>query len=181
MSSGYSAYQSILVNPMGKHRVPRIIDPDKNLGMGEALSPHQGAIKDMCPESATRKTKKGGLRHQDRYTRDNILVFLRAIALGMKQSSAATLIGTSAESICRWKQTYPDFAESVEKATSLNQLLLLGFVYSGIPKNPRLALELLERIHPKEFGRVKRVEIGGSTAPTCGPIEKLGTFQSTKK
>ncbi|MDA7658033.1 hypothetical protein N8737_04980 [Verrucomicrobia bacterium] len=166
---------------MGKHRVPRLIDSDKNLGLSEALSPHQGAIKDMCPESATRKTKKGGLRQQDRYTRDNILVFLRAIALGMKQGAAATLIGTSAETICRWKQTYPDFGESVEKATSLNQLLLLDFVYSGIPKNPRLALELLERIHPKEFGRVKRVVFGVSTARTCGPIEKLATFQNTTK
>lgn len=155
-------------------QVPQIapknsVNPDQVTGMEEALAPYQNEIEEICPPSAIAVTNGNRkLRQQDKYTRDNVLVFLRAIALGFKQKAAAPLIHCSAEEISRWKQRHPDFAESVEKARSINKMMLLNYVYQGMSKHPRLALDLLERVHPDDYAPQKNLVQSGSITHAHG-------------
>jgi len=156
------------------------LEPDQNVGMHEAIEPYRADIENIIPESAIQASSKA-LRGQDRYSRDNIRVFLTAIALGMKQNAAGSLIHVKPETISRWKAAHPDFDEAMEKAKSINKLMLMNFVYAGMSKQPRLALDLLERVHPEDYAPTKRVEQSGSIAHTHGPSQLLQKLHETRQ
>lgn len=156
------------------------LEPDKSVGMAEAIRPYQSEINQIIPESAIEASKKP-LRDQDRYNRDNIRVLLSSIVLGLKQGAAGSLIHVTPETISRWKSKYPDFEESLEKARSINKLMLFNYVYQGMSKQPRLALDLMERIHPEDYAPTKRVEQSGSIAHTHGPNQLLEKLHQTRQ
>ena len=156
------------------------LEPDQNIGMQEAIKPYRDDIESIIPESAIQASSKP-LRNQDRYNRDNVRVLLTAIALGLKQGAAGSLIHVQPETISRWKAQHPDFQESLDKAASINKMMLMNFVYAGMTKQPRLALDLLERIHPEDYAPTKRVEQSGSIAHTHGPSQLLQKLHETRQ
>ena len=159
------------------------LDPDQHLNLAEALEPIKDDLLAICPQSAKDEDKKPlhKRREHDLYNRHNVMAVLRVIAAGMPQSTAAAVIGCAPETLSRWKAVHPDFALAVDRANALNQMLLVGRVLKGMEKNPRLALDLLDRRHPKYFAPTKRVEQTGSVEHRVGPSQMLSQLHETRQ
>lgn len=159
------------------------IDPDNQVSIKEALETVQGDITAMCPASAmvVKHPDKDIKWPQERYNKENVLVVLRCLAMGMTQEAAASFIGVTPDTVGRWKSVHKDFGMAVDKAKNLNTLVLLGYIYKGLDKHPKLALDLLERVNPKEYAQTKRVEQSGSIQHQHGPTAMLRNLQQQRE
>jgi hypothetical protein len=160
------------------------IEPENFIGLNAALKPMQAVILAICPQSAVSFDRLARANHPPealKYNRENVLVVLRMVALGLPQSGAAAAIGVDPNRISEWKAKYPDFQLALDRATVINQESLLSAVYAGIDKNPKLALELLDRRHPKDFGQTKRVEANGVISHAHSAVGVLAQLQGERK
>lgn len=145
----------------------------------EAIEPH---LVSMLPSDLPENKIREGLRHNmrinERYTRNNVLTCLRLAALGIEQNFMAALIGVHAQQITNWKKDHPEFSLAMDQARGMCQLTLLGKVYEGIPKNPRLAFDLLQTQFPEAFASVKRHDHSGNvnvSHKAVSYLENLGS------
>jgi len=53
-------------------------------------------------------------------------------------------------------------------------------IYQGMEKSPRLALDLLERVHPKEYAQTKRVDGQMNHTHAHGPSALLQTLHAER-
>lgn len=146
--------------------------PGQSSGLAQALAPHQEAISAICPQSAIDASMEG-VRSNQTYNRESVMPILRMIAIGMTQEDAAALVHITPSTLSKWKSKHADFEEACERAKSINKNLLLNVIYKGMEKSPRLALDLLERVHPKEYAQTKRVDGQMSHTHAHGPSSLL--------
>ena len=87
---------------------------------------------------------------------------LRNVIRGHKRGEAAELAGVRAATLYNWMQEHPDLGEALAHAEAAFVHEMLDVIRSGFPRNPRLALELLERRLPKEWAPLSRTEHSGA-------------------
>ena len=153
--------------------------PGQRSGLAQALAPHQEAISAICPQSAI-DASMSGVRSNQTYNRESVMPILRMIAIGMTQEDAAALVHITPSTLSTWKSKHADFEEACERAKSINKNLLLNVIYQGMEKSPRLALDLLERVHPKEYAQTKRVDGQMSHTHAHGPSALLQTLHAER-
>jgi len=152
-----------------KKRVKARKRPGNSLTATKALivtpDPSRVDVKDLIPASCmedrgkdTIGRKKGG---PNRYNRDTVEAILRNVAIGLPEGRAAQLAGISAGTLTEWKKKWGDMSESLARASAIAQDELYGVVRQGMAKNPRLALEVLERRFPSEWAAHSKHQVAG--------------------
>lgn len=71
---------------------------------------------------------------------------------GLYQKDAALLSGISESTFYEWQNSKSEFSESIERALASYKLTLLKSINKCTPKNGRLALEVLSRRFPHQYG-----------------------------
>ena len=100
-------------------------------------------------------------------------MILKLIARGYTQEDAALMVGVTAGTLSKWKTKHKDFEEACERAKTVNISVYLNVIHKGMEKDPKLALAMLERIHPKKYAQTKRVEGTMAHAHEHGPSKLL--------
>lgn len=94
---------------------------------------------------------------------------------GLSQKDAARLAGISESTFYEWVDQKSEFSELVELALSKYKHRLLRFVNKDAVNNGRLALEVLSRRWPKEFGHKSQttVEESGTVVAQKDDVRKF--------
>jgi len=98
--------------------------------------------------------------------KDKIIEYVRE---GVSFHDACVALGIGESTLYHWKQKgkkqkygkYRQFLEEITKAEHEAKVWRILTVAKGEKEDPRLALEMLARKYPKEFGRKDRHEITG--------------------
>ena len=93
-----------------------------------------------------------------KYIRKTVNQICELLENGVCQRDAAQLIGISEDTFYEWKNTKSEFSESVERAILMYKFRLIQVVNVGTVKNPRLALEILARKWPSEWGEKQMIQ-----------------------
>tara|TARA_R100000808_G_C2079531_1_gene103933 strand:+ start:123 stop:638 length:516 start_codon:yes stop_codon:yes gene_type:complete len=139
-------------------------------------------VRDLIPESCRKKRgkdtigrKKGGIT---KFTPQTMEAILRNVAIGLPEGRAAQLAGIRAGTLTDWKKDHQDVAEALARAGAVAQDELYGVVRKGMDKNPRLALEVLERRFPKEWAAHSKHAHAGIMMQTTIPPEMMTALYS---
>lgn len=157
-----------------KKRVKPRKKPGNSLTAAKALimtpDPSRVDVKDLIPDSCREKKGKDTLGRTrggpNKYNPDTVEAILRNVAIGMPEGRAAQLAGISAGTLTEWKKKWGDMAEALARAGAVAQDELYGVVRQGMAKNPRLALEVLERRFPNEWAAHSKHQVAGVIAQT---------------
>jgi len=98
---------------------------------------------------------------KSKYTPENVDAILKAISLGLTDTSAYEYAGISKDTFYTWIKEYPDFLEKLKKARSANKAYLVSKIREAGQKQWQAHAWLLERCHPQEFGSLVRQQISG--------------------
>lgn len=104
--------------------------------------------------------------------KDDIIRYVRS---GVSHEDAAAMAGINESTLYMWKAKgreaksgiYHDFYEQVRHAEIEAKIRKVNVVERAAANDPKLALEILARKYPKEWGRKDRMELGGEGG---GPI-----------
>lgn len=143
------------------------------------LGEHEPMLASICPPSASVKSREG-MRSHERYNKETVMVILRLLATQHTQEAAAAHVGINPATLSSWKKEHKDFEEACEAAKNVGMSMLLNEVWKGIERQPRLALDLLERRFPKDFGQVKRVDGQMNHTHAHGPSALLQTLHAER-
>ena len=152
-----------------KKRVKPRKKPGNSLTAAKAViampDPSSIDVKDLIPESVKEHAKliKGDRRLEkiNKYTAHNVEAILRNVAIGLPESRAAQLAGISRETLSKWKGKWDDMRNALAHAEAIAQDELYGVVRKGMAKNPRLALEVLERRFPRDWASHSKHQVAG--------------------
>jgi len=152
-----------------KKRVKARKKPGNSLTAAKAViampDPSSIDVKDLIPASVKEYAKliKGDRRLEkiNKYTTHNVEAILRNVAIGLPESRAAQLAGISRETLSKWKGKWDDMRNALVRAEAIAQDELYGVVRKGFSKNPRLALEVLERRFPSEWAAHSKHQVAG--------------------
>lgn len=151
-------------------------------GLKSFLDAIEPDLLDAMPsDTLEEKLRRGEVqkaRCNQKYTKHNLLIALKIIALGGSQRSAASLVGISEQEFSDWKKDHPEFSEAVDRAKSLRETSLVHMLWGGMEKNPRLALDALERLHPDTWAPVKRHEHSGNVDVSHKAVKYLDQLES---
>lgn len=93
---------------------------------------------------------------------------LDGVRQGLSSKDAALCAGISETSFFKWLKlgregnpVYAQFAERIEVARAEAKQRRIKIIYDAEPEDPRLALEMLARMYPQEFGKKVDVTSGG--------------------
>jgi len=162
---------------------PFAIKRDKEETLKATMDVINEALVGIIPPSALIKKipYREAVYPHERYGKETVTFLLRQIAIGHSQQQAAYMAGISPETVSAWKVKHEDFGFAVERSRALYREVMLAEVHKGIPRFPRLALDLLERHSPKDYAPTKRVEQTGSISHTHGPTEMLRNLQQQRE
>ena len=157
-----------------KKRVNPKKKPGNSLTAAKAIiampDPSSIDVKDLIPASVKEEAEriKGDRRAQaiSKYTTHNVEAILRNVAIGLPEGRAAQLAGISRETLSKWKSKWGDMRHSLARAEAIAQDELYGVVRKGMQKNPRLALEVLERRFPGEWAAHSKHQVAGVVMQT---------------
>lgn len=93
------------------------------------------------------------------YSEEKVEEILRMLENGMTQKDAAVLCGITEQTWHRWKRENDSIVSRVEVSKLKYKQSLIQIVNVGCLKNPKLALEVLARKYPNEYGTKHEVEI----------------------
>tara|TARA_R100000808_G_scaffold14671_1_gene34503 strand:+ start:2467 stop:3069 length:603 start_codon:yes stop_codon:yes gene_type:complete len=153
----------------GRKRVRAKKKPGNSALAAKALiampDPTRVDVKDLIPETCKAKKGKDSLGRvkggPHKYNQQTVEAILRNVAIGMPESRAAQLAGISAGTLSEWKKKWEDMREALARASAVAQDELYGVVRQGMSKNPRLALEVLERRFPGEWAAHSKHQVAG--------------------
>jgi hypothetical protein len=94
---------------------------------------------------------------------------------GMSQKDSAILAGISEDTFYAWRKEKSEFSESVERAILRYKQCLVSKVNSYAFKDGRLALEVLSRKWPHEYGRREVLAV-----PKDDQSQKIMTEETVK-
>jgi hypothetical protein len=152
-----------------KKRVKARKKPGNSLTAAKAIiampDPSSVDVKDLIPASVKEEAEriKGDKRAQaiSKYTTHNVEAILRNVAIGLPESRAAQLAGISRETLSKWKGKWGDMRNALAHAEAIAQDELYGVVRKGFAKNPRLALEVMERRWPQDWASHSKHQVAG--------------------
>tara|TARA_R110002020_G_scaffold38760_1_gene116056 strand:+ start:78 stop:686 length:609 start_codon:yes stop_codon:yes gene_type:complete len=151
-----------------KKRVKARKKPGNSLTAAKALiatpDPSRINVKDILPLSVLEREKavKGtNAEGPNKYTKRCVEAILRNVAIGMPITRAAQLAGIHRSTLTEWKKKWGDLCDSLAHAEAIAQDELYGVVRQGMAKNPRLALEVLERRFPSEWAAHSKHQVAG--------------------
>ena len=161
-------------NEEKRKRVKPRKKPGNSLTAAKALiampDPSSIDVKDLIPASVKEYAEsiKGDRRLEkiNKYTAHNVEAILRNVGIGMPESRAAQLAGISRETLSKWKSKWDDMRHALARAEAIAQDELYGVVRKGMAKNPRLALEVLERRFPNDWAAHSKHAVTGVIAQT---------------
>ena len=155
-------------DPIPKKRVKARKKPGNSLTATKALiatpDPSRVDVKDLIPASARENEKavKGtDASGPNKYTVRTVEAILRNVAIGLPESRAAQLAGIHRSTLSEWKRKWGDLSDALARAQAVAQDELYGVVRAGMAKNPRLALEVLERRFPSEWAAHSKHQVAG--------------------
>jgi hypothetical protein len=93
------------------------------------------------------------------YSEEKVAEILKLIENGMTQKDAALLSGVAERTWHVWKQENCSIGSRVEASVLKYKRSLIQIVNVGCLKDPKLALELLARRYPNEYGTRQQVEV----------------------
>lgn len=93
------------------------------------------------------------------FSEEKVQEILKMLENGMNQKDAAALCGVSEASWYRWKRENDSINSRVEASVLKYKQSLIQIVNVGCLKNPKLALEILSRKYPNEYGVKHEVEV----------------------
>lgn len=111
-----------------------------------------------------------------KYNTKIVKTICSSIETGLSQKDSAVLSGINEDTFYTWKNEKPEFSESVERAIIKYKQKLITQVNSYSIKDGRLALEVLSRKWPHEFGKIQTLE-----APKEDPKQKPPTEETLQK
>jgi hypothetical protein len=156
-----------------KKRVKARKKPGNSMLVTKALiatpDPSRIDVKDLIPASARENEKavKGtDASGPNKYTVNTVEAILRNVAIGLPESRAAQLAGIHRSTLGEWKKKWGDLSDSLVRAQAVAQDELYGVVRAGMAKNPRLALEVLERRFPSEWAAHSKHRVAGVVLQT---------------
>lgn len=156
-----------------KKRVKARKKPGNSMLVTKALiatpDPSRIDVKDLIPASARENEKavKGtDASGPNKYTVNTVEAILRNVAIGLPESRAAQLAGIHRSTLGEWKKKWGDLSDSLVRAQAVAQDELYGVVRAGMAKNPRLALEVLERRFPSEWAAHSKHQVAGVVLQT---------------
>lgn len=79
--------------------------------------------------------------------------------LGVSLKGAAAAAGSTEVTIHAWKRKDPAVAEMIDRACSESESTLVQLAADGCKKDGRIALMMLERRFPDQWGRIDRMAI----------------------
>ena len=127
--------------------------------------PSRVDVSDLIPASCKKGKGKDTLGRTKggphKYNPVTVEAVLRNVAIGLPEGRAAQLAGISAGTLSEWKKQWEDMRESLARASAVAQDELYGVVRQGMSKNPRLALEVLERRFPGEWAAHSKHQVAG--------------------
>jgi len=141
-------------------------------------------VKDLIPASARENEKavKGtDASGPNKYTVRCVEAILRNVAIGLPESRAAQLAGIHRSTLGEWKKKWGDLADSLVRAQAVAQDELYGVVRAGMAKNPRLALEVLERRFPGEWAAHSKHQVAGVVMQTQISPEMLAGMHGARQ
>ena len=152
-----------------KKRVKARKKPGNSLTAAKAIiampDPSSVDVKDLIPASVKEEAEriKDDKRAQaiSKYTTHNVEAILRNVAIGLPESRAAQLAGISRETLSKWKGKWGDMRNALAHAEAIAQDELYGVVRKGFAKNPRLALEVMERRWPQDWASHSKHQVAG--------------------
>ena len=152
-----------------KKRVRAKKKPGNSVTATKALiampDPSRVDVTDLIPASVNEEAEriKDDKRAQaiSKYTKVTVEAILRNVAIGLPESRAAQLAGISRETLTKWKGKWADMRSALAHAEAIAQDELYGVVRQGMQKNPRLALEVLERRFPSEWAAHSKHQVAG--------------------
>lgn len=104
-----------------------------------------------------------------KYTEERGRQIAKAIRMGATYELAAAYAGVSADSLTRWRDKIPAFAEELTLAEGAAAIGWLVKIETAAAKDWRAAAWKLERRYPEAYGR--QVLDQRLSGPTGGPIE----------
>ena len=133
------------MKPAGKAGDPR--PPQSPAAQRSATRPR----KSTTPPNIGRPTK---------YTPDNVAAILKALEGGNTMEDSCRAVGVHYSTMRDWVARYPDFAESVEKASARAHQAMVDVVRTvALSGNWQAAMTYLERRDPEHWGRRDRVSM----------------------
>ncbi|GEM_PF-3164894 len=136
----------------------------------------------LVPQSARDQVARigqVGVSKEQSYTPVTVGAILRNLARGLPQESAATLAGVAKKQWWDWKVKHPDLQDSVSRAQALCEEQLLTVVRGGFAKNPRLALEVLERRFAS-WSQKRDVQVSGNVDYTAYTLENFRALAQSR-
>lgn len=94
-----------------------------------------------------------------KYNNKTVNNICKNLERGLSQKDSALLVGISEDTFYDWKLKKPEFSESVERAIVKYKQRLITQVNLYSIKDGRLALEVLSRKWPYEFGKIQTLEV----------------------
>lgn len=149
-----------------QHGTPKAPDGERFGIMDAALTYGVNALPVQMPKSVT--TNISRRLAQDKYQPQIVRGILQNIAIGLPETRAANLEGVSSHTWIEWKNKHPDLVQCVEHAGAVCQQELQRLAVQGIAKQPRIAIDLLERRFPAEWAAANKVAHTGHV--TVGSI-----------
>ena len=141
-------------------------------------------VKDLIPASVKEEAEriKGDRRAEaiSKYTSQNVEAILRNVAIGLPEGRAAQLAGISRETLSKWKGKWGDMKHALAHAEAIAQDELYGVVRKGFAKNPRLALEVLERRFPNDWASHSNHKVAGVMMQTQISPEMLAGLHGAR-
>lgn len=98
---------------------------------------------------------------------------LDALRIGATRKDASLAAGISQETFCQWMNSFPEFAEAVEKAESEDKLRMLAAITKASQEGSwQAAAWRLERKDPDNYGRRERQDVNHSGGIQIEIIDK---------
>lgn len=105
---------------------------------------------------------KSGITYKSpgtKYNKETIKTLCKAVSEGMSQWDAAIMAGISRRTFGKWKKASVHFQRKLREAEVGYKQKLIKIVNVRSVEDGRLALEILARKWPREFGLVQKVEV----------------------
>lgn len=125
-----------------------------------------------------RKRRKAGMvGRPSKFTPARVKEILCAIAEGLPAKYAAAFVGISQDTLCEWKNQFPEFSERFKRAEARGVRARLRSINRAAKRNAKWAAWWLEHVHPEFFAK-SRIEHTHSGEVTVKPeidLKKLST------
>jgi hypothetical protein len=164
-------------NPPPAHLPAKSVNIDLDAAITKEID---SLIPASCREKERQLRDRPQGTHAVKYRPIIVKAILANIARGMPQGAAAATAGVNAATLIAWKNRYGDFAEAVTRAEALCQADLVTVVRGGFAKNPRLALEMLERRFPRDWAAASKMDHSGAVVTGAISVDLIAKLQTAR-